>query len=134
DVPVVQLSIDASKSFDFHLDLGARLAPLRSRGVLILASGNVVHNLRMLDWSQPELGFDWAQRFDRDARALLVERPSELSTLARHPDFARASPTPDHFIPLLYFAGLVAQGPGSVGALVEGCAYGSISMAAYTLK
>jgi 4,5-DOPA dioxygenase extradiol len=71
DIPVVQLSIHAQKAFDYHLELGARLAPLRERGVLILGSGNIVHNLRAIDWKQPDAGFDWAQRFDESARELL---------------------------------------------------------------
>lgn len=67
----MQLSINADKDFDYHLELGARLAPLRERGVLIVASGNVVHNLGGLDWKRPDEGFDWARRFDEDAK----ERP-----------------------------------------------------------
>ena len=133
DVPVVQLSIDARQGFDFHLQLGAQLAPLRARGVLILASGNVVHNLRMIDWARPDHGFDWAHRFDDAARDILSERPGETAGLAAHADFARASPTPDHFIPLLYFAGLAAAASQPARTLVDGCTLGSLSMASYTL-
>src|SRR5690606_24626869 len=71
DVPVVQLSLHALADFDAHFGLGVRLAALRERGVLIAASGNVVHNLRALDWSQPDLGFDWARRFDAAVREVL---------------------------------------------------------------
>jgi 4,5-DOPA dioxygenase extradiol len=136
DVPVVQLSIDARQSFDEHLALGARLAALRARGVLIIGSGNIVHNLRAVDWSGPEAAFDWARRFDDAARALLIARPGNLPGLQSHPDFARAVPTPDHFIPALYLAGLAAaaQRPADVlEVLVDGYAFGAISMTAYTL-
>src|SRR5690606_38994763 len=70
NIPVVQLSIHALRDFESHLELGARLAPLREKGVLIIGSGNVVHNLRVLDWAQPDLGFDWARRFDEAAQAV----------------------------------------------------------------
>jgi 4,5-DOPA dioxygenase extradiol len=133
DVPVVQLSIDARKSFDAHLELGSRLAPLRDTGVLILGSGNVVHNLRALDWSAPDLAFDWSKRFDEASRAVLTERPGEAARLQDHPDFRRAAPTPDHFIPLLYFAGLAEAAREPAEVLVDGYAMGSLSMACYTL-
>jgi 4,5-DOPA dioxygenase extradiol len=133
DVPVVQLSIHALKDFAFHFELGERLAPLRERGVLIVGSGNVVHNLRALKWSEPDLGFDWARRFDDAARAVLTERPSDAPGLRSHPDYERSSPTPDHFIPLLYFAGLASAANRTIDSLVDGYAFGSISMAAYTL-
>ena len=133
DIPVVQLSIDARKTFDAHFELGSRLAALRRSGVLILGSGNVVHNLRAIDWSGPDLGFDWAQRFDEAARALLIERPGETAGLQGHADFACAVPTPDHFIPLLYFAALANAAGRSPQVLIDGYAMGSLSMTSYAL-
>jgi 4,5-DOPA dioxygenase extradiol len=133
DVPVVQLSIDATKPFEYHLDLGARLAPLRDQGVLILGSGNIVHNLQGMDPAYAESGFDWAQRFDRDARALLTEDPGSVLDLERHDDFRVAVPTPDHFLPAVFMAGLAMAGGETLDVLVEGCAYGSLSMTSYGL-
>jgi 4,5-DOPA dioxygenase extradiol len=132
-IPVVQLSINADKDFDYHLDLGKRLAPLRERGVLILASGNVVHNLGGMNWNLADAGFDWAQRFDEDAKTLMTQTPTDVTRLDAHRDFRHAVPTPDHFIPLLYLAGLAdATGQGT-DVLVDGYTYGSLSMTAYTL-
>jgi 4,5-DOPA dioxygenase extradiol len=132
-VPVVQLAINADKGFDYHFDLGARLAPLRERGVLIIGSGNVVHNLRGMNWSLPDAGFDWAKRFDEDAKTRMVTDPTEVASLDAHADFRRAAPTPDHFIPLLYLAGLATAVGGVTDVLVDGYTYGSLSMTAYTL-
>jgi len=133
DVPVVQLSIDARKPLDWHLALGAKLAGLRERGILVVASGNVVHNLRAIDWRQPDGAFDWSRRFDLRARELMTERPHDVPSLASHPDFRMAVPTPDHFLPLLYTAGLAAAAGRPAKVLVDGYAYGSLSMTAYTL-
>ena len=133
-IPVVQLSINADKPLDYHLELGAKLAPLRDRDVLIIASGNVVHNLRGMDWDLADDGYDWAQRFDEDAKARMLTDPTEFATLDAHRDFGNAVPTPDHFIPALYLAGLAgaAQSPDTE-VLVDGYSYGSLSMTAYTL-
>lgn len=133
DVPVVQLSIDATKSIEEHVDLGARLSPLRDQGVLIVGSGNVVHNLRMIDWARPEGGFDWAHRFDDAARAQVVDAPSEIARLARHPDAGKAVPTPDHFLPLSYLAGLAAASGEPMTTFADGCVMGSLSMTSYLL-
>ncbi len=133
DVPVVQLAVNAQKPLDHHVELGARLAPLRERGVLIVASGNVVHNLGRLDWANPDGGFDWAQRFDDAARSLLQSEPGDVARLVEHPDFALAVPTPDHFLPMLYLAGLAAAADRPAEVLVEGCAMGSLSMTSYGL-
>ena len=133
DIPVVQLSINASKPFEYHLELGARLAPLRDKGILILCSGNVVHNLRRLDWHQPDAAFGWNQRFDEAAKAIMTAKPAHAPTLRDHPDFQLSVPTPEHFIPLLYFAGLASTEGTATEVLTEGYAMGSLSMTAYTL-
>src|SRR5690606_16795993 len=112
DIPVVQLSLNALRPLDYHLDLAGRLAPLRRRGVMVLASGNVVHNLRLLQWNERDLAFDWAERFDDAAAEQIARDPADLLKLTEHPDYARAVPTPDHFLPLLYLAGL-ARAEGS---------------------
>jgi 4,5-DOPA dioxygenase extradiol len=130
DVPVVQLSINALKPLDYHVELGARLAALRDRGVMILASGNIVHNLSLIQWKQPDAACDWAQRFDEAAMRQLAENPGDVLRLAEHPHYALAVPTPDHFIPLLYIAGLAREADEAV-PLVQGYSFGSISMTCY---
>jgi 4,5-DOPA dioxygenase extradiol len=133
DIPVVQLSINADQPFEYHVLLGAQLAPLREQGVLILASGNVVHNLRQTDWEQTDSGFDWAHRFDDKVMALMTDAPGDIVKIREHPDYRNAVPTPDHFIPLLYLAGLAAAAGTPTDVLSKGYAYGSLSMTAYTL-
>ncbi len=133
DVPVVQLSVNAQEPLDYHFELGAKLAPLRTRGVLIIGSGNVVHNLRRVDWSQPEDGYDWARRFDDAARAHMTTSPAGVLALRDHANFRDAVPTAEHFLPLLYIAGLAAAGGSSADVLAHGYTYGSLSMTAYTL-
>jgi len=133
DIPVLQLSINALKPFDYHFELGMRLAPVREQGVLIVGSGNVVHNLRRVDWAKPDEGFDWAQAFDNEAADVVTTAPAEVVRLQGHELFSMAAPTPDHFIPLLYFAGLASAADESAHVLVDGYAMGSLSMTAYTL-
>jgi 4,5-DOPA dioxygenase extradiol len=133
DVPVVQLSLNALRPLDYHVELGAALAPLRKRGVLIVASGNVVHNLRRIDWSRVEGGYDWAERFDDAARSVMAETPGDVLRLAEHPDYDLAVPTPDHFIPLLYLAGLAREAGTGTDAMLRGCSLGGISMTCHGL-
>lgn len=130
DVPVVQLSINALKPLAYHVELGARLSGLRERGILILASGNVVHNLKRVQWDRPDAAFDWAVRFDDAVASQLGEAPAEILKVTEHSDYGLAAPTPDHFIPLLYLAGLAAQ-EGGAHPLVRGYAMGSLSMTCY---
>src|SRR5206468_10364770 len=98
DVPVVQLSINALKPLAYHLELGTKLAALRAGGIMVLASGNIVHNLGLIQWNRPDAAFDWAERFDDAVARQLAEAPGDILRVTEHPDFAAAVPTPDHFI------------------------------------
>ncbi len=131
DIPVVQLSIDASKPFEYHVALGAQLAALRQRGVFILGSGNVVHNLGLLEWNQPEAAFDWAREFDDTARSLMTGSPGDAADLQQHDHYRLAAPTPDHFIPLLYIAGVADATKQRAEVLIDGYMMGSLSMTSY---
>ena len=133
DIPVVQLSINALQPPEYHLAMGAKLAALRERGVLVIGSGNVVHNLRAIDWHRPDAGFDWARRFDEHARQVMTERPGDAAGLVAHPDFRMAAPTDEHFLPVLYIAGMAAASGHGADVLVDGYAYGSLSMICYGL-
>ena len=133
DVPVVQLSINAGKPADYHLQLGAKLAALRSRGVLLVGSGNVVHNLRALDWKAADLGFDWARRFNDKAIEIARTRPADAAALVADRDFPQVAPTPEHFLPFLYVAGFGAQLGKPLDVLADGYAYGSLSMTCFTV-
>jgi 4,5-DOPA dioxygenase extradiol len=132
DVPVVQLSIDATKPAGWHLQLAERLAALRDEGVLILGSGNVVHNLRAYAWgvegAEPH---DWAARFEGEVRGLLTA--GDMDALAGYEKLGRdamlSAPTPEHYLPLLYVGG-VRQAGDAVTFPVEGIEGGSISMLA----
>lgn len=131
DVPVVQLSVNSLQPPEYHVALGMRLHALRQRGILVLASGNVVHNLRRIDWRNHAGGEDWAYRFDDAAAKLMNESPQDVLKLREHPDYALAVPTPDHFLPLLYTAGTAAAAGAPAVPLVRGCALGSISMTCF---
>jgi len=133
DIPVVQLSIDANKPAVDHLALGARLAALRARGVLLMGSGNVVHNLRAMDRQHPDAGFDWARRFNERALAVMRDAPADATALVHDADYRLAAPTDEHFLPLLYIAGFAAQTGVQPAVLVDGYTYGSLSMTSYTV-
>jgi 4,5-DOPA dioxygenase extradiol len=130
DIPVVQLAIDETQPPSFHYEVGRMLAPLRDEGVLVIGSGNVVHNLHGYAWGrhQPE-PYDWTVRFENAVRERLLA--SDHAPLIDYEGFGRDAllsvPTPDHYLPLLYIAGM--QGDGEpVRFPVEGVDGGSISM------
>ena len=133
DVPVVQLSINANQPADYHARLGERIAALRTRGVLVMGSGNVVHNLRAMARDQPDGAYDWARRFDDHAREVVTGRPGDAASLLAHPEFKRAAPTPEHFLPLLYVTGVAAAAGETPQVLVDGYSYGSLSMISFTV-
>lgn len=129
DIPVVQLSIDATLGGPQHYALAQRLAPLRDEGVLVLGSGNVVHNLRALQFDASVPAPAWAQGFNAAVRrAVQAGRHAELADYARLDAGAAMSvPTPEHYLPLLYV--LALQRPGEIASLpLDGIELGAISM------
>lgn len=130
DVPIVQLSIDESQPAAFHFELGRKLAALRSEGVLVVGSGNLVHNLHAYAWGRhmPE-PYEWAIDFETKAKGLLLA--GDYKPLIEYeklgPEALLSVPTPDHYLPLLYVIG-TSQRDDTVTFPVEGVDGGSISM------
>jgi 4,5-DOPA dioxygenase extradiol len=132
DIPVIQLSIDATQPPAFHYALGRRLAPLREEGVFILGSGNVVHNLPAYAWGRrPVEPFAWAVRFETQVQERL--RRGEVAALVEYdtlgPDARLSIPTPDHYLPLLYILALQREGE-PIHFPIAGIEGGSVSMLA----
>lgn len=132
DVPIVQLSLDEREPASFHYEIGKRLAPLRDEGVLIVGSGNLVHNLHAFAWGRHDVEpFDWALRFEQQARDMLVA--GEQAPLVDYDRLGRDAllsiPTPDHYLPLLYVIA-TRQQDDRISFPVEGVDGGSVSMLA----
>ena len=132
DVPIVQLSIDRTKPPTFHYALAKKLAPLRDEGVLVMGSGNLVHNLQAYAWSGPPVEpLGWGVRFEEQVRKLLLagdHRPLiDYESLGQ--DAVLSVPSPDHYLPLLYVIALQNRDE-PVTFPVEGFDGGSISMLA----
>lgn len=129
DIPVLQLSMDGTKPAGFHYELGKHLAPLRDEGVLIVGSGNVVHNLMLMQRGSGIRAFDWAKRFNENVRAALTTRDHlALVNYDRLGDDARLSvPTNEHYLPLLYIAALQSEADAMAFA-VDGYEAGSLGM------
>lgn len=130
DVPVVQLSIDETQPAEWHYALAKQLGPLRDEEVLIIGSGNLVHNLHTYAWGKHGVGpFDWAERFDAEARELISTGNHwplvDYESLGK--DALLSAPTPDHYLPLIYVLAL-ARGDDEVTFPVSGFDGGSISM------
>jgi 4,5-DOPA dioxygenase extradiol len=136
DIPVVQLSIDRTKPPSFHYEIGKLLAPLRDEGILILGSGNIVHNLQAYEWDRPDIGaFDWALQFEEKVRALLKSGKDHqlINYMAMGYESKMSVPTPDHYLPLLYVLGARRKGD-LISFPIEGFDGGSMSMLAVELS
>lgn len=129
NIPVVQLSIDLSKPFSFHVELGEKLKFLRDEGVLIVGSGNIVHNLGTMTWKEPAKIYDWAGKFDAWIEQRLMDR--DIKALAygamELEEGQKSIPTPDHYIPFLYTVG-ASDDSDNLRFIYKGIEYGSISM------
>lgn len=135
DVPVVQLSIDERQPSASHFEIGRRLAPLRDEGILILGSGNLVHNLHTYAWGRhAQEPYDWAIGFERRAKELMLAHDFQL--LIDYESLGRNAilsvPTPDHYLPLLYVLGTWREGD-TIAFPIEGVDGGSISMLAVSI-
>ncbi len=130
DVPAFQLSLDERRSFKEHLELGREIESLRERGVLILGSGNIVHNLRRIDWNNPSGAYDWAVEFDAKVKGAVEARNAEALAAPEKWGaglLATAHPTVEHYLPLLYCMGSTDD-RDAMSYPYEGFDFGSISM------
>ncbi len=137
DIPVVQLSIDRSKPAEFHYQLGQKLKPLRTKGVLIVGSGNIVHNLHLIDFGnmdKDDYGFDWAVEAKQIINKLILSGQTE--GLINYKELGKsvqiAIPTPDHYLPLLYILGL-QNSDESFTIFNDKLAAGSLSMTSFKI-
>jgi 4,5-DOPA dioxygenase extradiol len=130
DVPVYQLSLSRFLSFEMHWQLAKELKKLRQQNVLILGSGNIVHNLRRIDWKLPGQGTEWAQEFDQGIKQALINRDFEkiINIEKYFPQSAKlAVPSPEHYLPLIYAAAVTDEND-KLSFPYEGYDLGSLSM------
>ena len=129
NIPVLQLSIDYSKGPQYHYELARELEALRKKGVLIIGSGNMVHNLRILDWHRADSGYDWAVDINETFKKSILS--GDHKTLINYEGLGQAGklsiPTPEHYLPLLYILGL-ANSKEKTTIFNDKLVMGSISM------
>ncbi len=132
DIPVFQISVDAYAPPSVHYKIGKELMSLREKGVLIFGTGNIVHNLRMVDWNMENKGFDWAYQFDDFIYENIMEKNHDnILSFREMGDVARlAVPTPDHFYPLLYTLG-ASDKDDKISVYNRQAEMGSLTMTAY---
>jgi 4,5-DOPA dioxygenase extradiol len=135
DVPVIQLSLDYQKAPQDHYDLATELSILRRKGVLIIGSGNMVHNLRMIDWGNPNAGFDWALNANEIFKKLITDNDhySLINYNALGKEVLLSVPTPEHYLPLLYILGL-KQEKEKITYFNDKMVMGSLSMTSFLIN
>lgn len=129
DIPIIQMSLDYSKPASYHYEIGKELNSLRRKGVLIIGSGNMVHNLRIIDWSKPDQGFDWAIEANEKLRKFILGKnhKSLIHYKSAGKEMALSIPTPEHYLPLLYTLAL-QENNEEVSLFNDKTIMGSISM------
>ena len=132
DIPVFQISVDAYAPPEIHYNIGKEIKALREKGVLIFGTGNIVHNLRLVDWHKKNKGFDWAYEFDDYIYKNILNNTHEnIIKYDEIGDIAKlAVPTPDHFYPLLYILG-ASDKEDRVSVFNKSCELGSLTMTGY---
>lgn len=132
NIPVIQMSIDYNREPRYHYELGKQIKSLREKGVLIIGSGNMVHNLRMVDWrnvNTPGSGYDWAIEADEKMKSFILDNDHNalINFKSQGKIFDLAIPTPEHYLPLLYSLGL-KDSSESVNLFNDSTLGGSLSM------
>ncbi len=129
DIPVLQLSLDSTQAPQYHYDLAKELAALRKKGVLILGSGNIVHNLGMVDWNHLETGYDWAVELNEKIKTKILDGDHQslidYSSLGKEANWA--IPSNEHYLPLLYILGLKEE-KENISFFNDKAVMGSITM------
>ena len=132
DIPVIQMSIDYNQPMNYHFELANKLQSLREKGILIIGSGNIIHNLRMVDFANMDkdnYGYDWAIEVREKVNSFLLD--GNYNPLIQYEKqskaFQLAIPTPDHYIPLLYILGL-QQKNEQLSLINDKLVAGSLSM------
>jgi 4,5-DOPA dioxygenase extradiol len=134
-IPVLQFSIDYTKGPQYHYELASELKSLRKKGVLIVGSGNMVHNLRALDWQNPESGYDWATEMNSKFKRLITENDHKqlIGYESLGPAAKLSIPTPEHYLPMLYVLGL-KNDKDNVSFFSDRTVMGSVSMTSFHLS
>jgi 4,5-DOPA dioxygenase extradiol len=135
DIPVIQISLDYTKPPQWHYELAKELSALRKKGVLIIGSGNLVHNLGRIDWQKPDSAYDWAVTFNEKAKGFM--RNNDHKSLINYTSLGKEAqlsiPTPDHYLPLLYVLGMKDE-KEELSFFNDKAVMGSITMTSVLIK